>query len=119
MNRILRTLILCPPVFGSMLSVLLIANTAHAAEPVAPQTNRLECKRTQSVSRLTCERVYQADNVASPAKTIIVRPAQQSQETPMLEFTDEESDAAVARFGCDCLVCINAIRQSRGLPPVT
>lgn len=117
MNRILRTLILCPTVFGSMLSVLLIANTAHAAEPVATETNRLECKRTQSVSRLTCERVYQAGNVAS--KAIVVRPAQQSQETPMLEFTDEESDAAVARFGCDCLVCINAIRQSRGLPPVT
>jgi len=117
MNRILRTLILCPTVFGSMLSVLLIANTAHAAEPVAQVTNRLECKRTQSVSRLTCERVYQTGNVAS--KAIVVRPAQQSQETPMLEFTDEESDAAVARFGCDCLVCINAIRQSRGLPPVT
>ncbi len=37
----------------------------------------------------------------------------------MLEFTDEESDAAVRLFGCDCLVCINAVRQSRGLPSVS
>ncbi|WP_269086003.1 hypothetical protein [Chroogloeocystis siderophila] len=35
------------------------------------------------------------------------------------EQSDEESDTAVRLFGCDSLICINAVRQSRGLPPVT
>jgi hypothetical protein len=33
------------------------------------------------------------------------------QESPdRLEFTDKESDAAIALFGCDCPACINALR---------
>jgi hypothetical protein len=28
-----------------------------------------------------------------------------------LEFSDGESDAAIALFGCDCSVCINALRS--------
>jgi hypothetical protein len=28
-----------------------------------------------------------------------------------LEFTDQESDAAIAMFGCDCPACINALRS--------
>jgi hypothetical protein len=28
-----------------------------------------------------------------------------------LEFTDKESDAAIALFGCDCPACINALRS--------
>ncbi len=39
-------------------------------------------------------------------------------ELPELQFTDEESDAAVALFGCDCPACLNAMRQIRGLPPM-
>jgi hypothetical protein len=28
-----------------------------------------------------------------------------------LEFSDKESDAAIALFGCDCPACINALRS--------
>jgi hypothetical protein len=28
-----------------------------------------------------------------------------------LEFTDQESDSAIALFGCDCPACINALRS--------
>jgi hypothetical protein len=31
------------------------------------------------------------------------------------DFSEEESNASVALFGCDCPVCINALRQLRGL----
>ena len=33
----------------------------------------------------------------------------------VLNFTDEESDAAIAKFGCDCPKSINALRQTRGI----
>jgi hypothetical protein len=36
----------------------------------------------------------------------------------MMDFTEEESDAAVALFGCDCPVCMNSLRQLGGLPPL-
>ncbi len=29
----------------------------------------------------------------------------------MYEFTEAESEAAVALYGCDCPVCINVLRQ--------
>ena len=32
-----------------------------------------------------------------------------------LDFTAEESDAAIAKFGCDCQKSINLLRQTRGI----
>jgi hypothetical protein len=37
------------------------------------------------------------------------------QNLPELNFTDEESDAAIAKFGCDCPRSINVLRQTRGI----
>ncbi len=37
-------------------------------------------------------------------------------EHPMLEFTLEESETAMALFGCDCPHHLNQLRQLRGLP---
>jgi hypothetical protein len=35
-----------------------------------------------------------------------------------LNFSLEESDAAIARFGCDCTTCISSVRQLRGQAPL-
>jgi hypothetical protein len=32
----------------------------------------------------------------------------------MLDFTEEESEAAIKLFACDCPYCINSLRQLRG-----
>lgn len=37
-------------------------------------------------------------------------------EHPFLEFTLEESNAAIALFGCDCPAHLNQLRRLRGLP---
>jgi hypothetical protein len=34
------------------------------------------------------------------------------------DFSEEESNASVVLFGCDCPVCINALRQLRSLSSV-
>jgi hypothetical protein len=34
----------------------------------------------------------------------------------ILEFTEEESAAAMKLFGCDCVNSLNALRQMRGIP---
>jgi|JI81BgreenRNA_FD_contig_31_2700575_length_923_multi_5_in_0_out_0_2 hypothetical protein len=33
----------------------------------------------------------------------------------MLNFTDEESDAAIQMFGCDCTTSINKLKRLRGM----
>ena len=35
-----------------------------------------------------------------------------------VEFSVEDSNEAIARYGCDDLYCINALREQRGLPPL-
>ena len=35
-----------------------------------------------------------------------------------LEFTEAESDEAIKLFGCDCPVCLNAVRQLHGIAPL-
>ncbi len=37
---------------------------------------------------------------------------------PMLEFSLEESDAAIALFGCDCPAHLNSLRALRGQKPL-
>lgn len=37
-------------------------------------------------------------------------------EHPFLEFTLEESNTAIALFGCDCPAHLNQLRRMRGLP---
>lgn len=120
MNKKLALILLSSPtVLGSMLSVVLTVNSAYAA-PITSATDSCESQLTPRISRLTCVRYSQttqiarADRVKAPEANL-----DSSSETPMLNFTEEESDAAVQLFGCDCIVCINAIRQMRGLPPVS
>jgi hypothetical protein len=43
-----------------------------------------------------------------------VTTGQSAKNIASVEFTEEESDAAIAKFGCDCPACINSLRQLRG-----
>jgi len=42
--------------------------------------------------------------------------AVEAAEHPFLEFTLEESNAAIALFGCDCPAHLNQLRRLRGQP---
>lgn len=121
MNKKLALIFLSSPtVFGSMLSVLLTVNPAHAAESIPLTTNPQSCTVNPHGLRLTCARLSQTTQIASTSNSTEVKAvsSNSAEETPMIQFTEEESDAAIILFGCDCPICINAIRQMRGLPPV-
>jgi Tfp pilus assembly protein PilX len=123
MNKKLALVLLSSPtVLGSMLSMVLAVNPAHATEAVSSVTDSCWSKPTSHISRLTCARFSHTTQIASTGDRTEVQTAsidQSSSEPPTLDFTEEESDAAVQLFGCDCVVCINAIRQMRGLAPVS
>ena len=98
------------PIFVPLLS-LVMSSPAHAREIVFTASPEPTCDRPSRMNNLVCVRQGRGHLPSSATTT--------KEEVPMLEFSEEESEAAIARFGCDCIACINAVRQSRGLPPVS
>lgn len=121
------------------------AGVPVAAAPIEP----VACRPSQMQSnQFACTRVTPSQHVASlpaPIHIPVTAPAQTdglvqaaaptftnasvsddsrvyenpNAEYPMLAFSEAESDAAVALFGCDCPACMNSLRQLRNLAPVT
>lgn len=92
MNRLILTLLLSP---GIVASLLLNAHAVRASES----------HRTQRPVVLDLSITKQM-------------PASIEADHPMLEFTEEESNTAIALFGCDCPAHLNRLRSLRGQPPV-
>lgn len=94
MNKAKLILLACPALLASM---VLVVNSANATEAVTqpPDTSVLP---------------------VTPIVEIVFE--QEGSEEPILEFTDQESDDAIARYGCDCPRHLNAIRQLQGKLPL-
>ena len=115
MNRLLLTLLVSPTLLGSVMSLSAIANPAQIGFTPSQSTDSPRCVRSPHTQRLSCVRLPAKTAAAnSQPKISWQRPA--DEQVAMLDFTEEESDAAVAMFGCDCPVCINSLRQLRGVP---
>ncbi|MEG4234155.1 hypothetical protein QUA40_18925 [Microcoleus sp. Pol11C3] len=115
MNRLLLTLLVSPTLFGSVMSLSAIANPAQIGETPSQSGDAPRCVRSPHTQRLSCVRLS-AKTAASNSKPTIAWQSPDGQPVAMLDFSEEESDAAVAMFGCDCPVCINSLRQLRGVP---
>ena len=64
-------------------------------------------------------RVTQADLVSHSTPASQVNSAQASDKNiAMLNFTEAESDKAIALFGCDCPYCMNALHALQGSQPM-
>ena len=118
MNRLLLTLLVSPTLFGSLMSLSAIAQNAQSiGETPAQSADSPRCVRSPHTQRLSCVRLPAKTAAANPKQTIGWK-SPDGQQVAMLDFTEEESDAAAALFGCDCQLCINSLRQLRGLPPL-
>jgi hypothetical protein len=114
MNRFLLTLLSSPVLLSSALSLLVALQPAAAQPERSPQAT---CAGdAQANRRLVCTRI--TNETGTDAKQIVNLAKPNPDQPEMLEFTEEESDAAVALFGCDCPTCLNALRQLRNLPPL-
>jgi hypothetical protein len=112
MNKLVLTLLSSGTVLSSTLLMLLTVSPVHAAELSASSQ-----QSTSEASPALCACSVNPTNIDSTA--IPESRLNSSSETPMLDFTEEESDAAIQRFGCDCVACLNTIRKMRGLLPVS
>lgn len=117
-KKFFLTLLSSPVLFMSVLSMAIFSQPASANETVNPTRSRFSCGRKTTVAVATpsvgCTRLRRNSAASDGNTNKGLRPG----ELPELEFTDEESDASVTLFGCDCPACLNALRQIRGLPPL-
>jgi hypothetical protein len=116
MNRkFTLALLSSPALFASMVSMVVMTQPARANQ-VINQGNLVCMKSPHSAQhKFVCER-RQAGNpgTVSAKQDTVIAQAQPNQITE-LNFSDEESDRAIALFGCDCPSCINALRQLDGI----
>lgn len=106
-------------VFTSLMSVLGIVNSpAHAAQRVFLTTDGRSCiSHPHGGISVVCTRVSESQRklIASNVTDTKVVSANPSEgEGMMLQFSEEESNAAIKLFTCDCPYCINALRALRG-----
>jgi hypothetical protein len=119
-KKFVLTLVSSPALFASMLSMVMMTQPAHANQTVnSTQSNSSCVSNSHATTRpLTCVRVNKA-NASSKVIEFTAPQAQKKETAEELKFTDEESDAAIALYGCDCVACINAVRGMRNLPPIS
>ncbi|XVE11572.1 MAG: hypothetical protein HCA05_23085 [Dolichospermum sp. DET68] len=104
----------------SLISTLGIINPAHASVNLTQQLMHTDDGRTcitnpHGLKNFVCIRDSERDPKAAPAPKSMVLSAQPSDsKVKELNFTDEESEAAIRIFKCDCPFCINSLRQLRG-----
>lgn len=127
MNNVLRILLLSSPtVIGSFLLSMFADKPAQALEvesnPI-PQKNQptpranIECDRTSCTGNNHLAAFTNlVDNSDSPHEEEFPNIERNDDGHLILNVSEEESDAAVALFGCDCVKALNALRQLRGIP---
>ncbi len=121
MNRKLAlSLLSSPALFASMLSMVMMTQPARANQTVNSTGTHVSCVESphSATHRLVCARV---SNTPTPLPKPEMKLAQNNEPSDIIEmnFTEEESDTAIALFGCDCPSCLNALRQMRGQPPMS
>jgi len=121
-NRLSLILLSGSTVVGSLLLMSLTNKPTQAAELDTQTTPQKASTGNAHRANLDCKRQSCTGNAHLANFTQVFGEADEFanlEKTPeghlILEFTEEESNAAIAMFGCDCVKSLNAIRQMRGI----
>jgi hypothetical protein len=128
MKKVLSALTYRPATLISVVSLLMSAEVGQSAEPVnvQPQERTESPNQTVSAQNLRpCARhdkkgvihCAKAEQLTKVRKGVPEIDTINGTEKELLNVTDEESDAAVAIFGCDCPDSINCLRRLRNQLP--
>ncbi|MBD2138289.1 hypothetical protein H6F32_11965 [Anabaena sp. FACHB-1237] len=117
-KKFLLTLLSSPVLFTSIISTVMLTRPVHASPANTSAGTHLSC--VMSPHTATPQKV--CIQVSNTPANVTISSTQVAQATgndaDELNFSDAESDQAIKLFGCDCPVCINAVRQLNGLPPL-
>jgi hypothetical protein len=115
-KKFILTLLSTSTIFTSLMSTLAIVNPAHAMEQklIHTQDNKTCITSSHGGHNFICIRDSERSPQAKPITSATIAQAKSDINVAMLDFTEEESDTAIALFGCDCPSCLNSLRQLRG-----
>ncbi|AFZ59753.1 hypothetical protein H6G54_05415 [Anabaena cylindrica FACHB-243] len=119
-KKLILNLLASSSIFTSLMSTLGIINPAHAGVDLNQRLIHTNDGRTcitnpHGMKDFVCIRDAERDPKAAPAPKSMVLSMQPSDSNiAELDFTEEESDAAIRIFSCDCPFCVNSLRQLRG-----
>jgi hypothetical protein len=121
MNQFLRLLLLSPATFASVVSLIMVQPVQANKPAWVPVSKETTCLRaaTHTETQFTCKRVNsEAVKVFDITQSAAAaRDAIEIDDVTATSFdmTVEESDAAIALFGCDCPTCTRSLRQLRSM----
>jgi hypothetical protein len=123
-GKIFLRLLTVPAIAGSMLAMGLLSLASGGVSPrfhsdtvTVPATaaEAASCAVPEHGSAL---RSLHGDTLVASAVDMPLPMGGQTEPADFdFNFSDAESDAAVALFGCDCPACLNALQQLRNQPP--
>ncbi|MBX9258644.1 hypothetical protein H1Q63_32795 [Desmonostoc muscorum CCALA 125] len=119
MNRkLILNLLSTSTIFTSLMSTLGVLNPAHASitqRLMHTQDGRTCITNPHGGKDFVCIRDSDRKQpYTSQQRSATVVTSVSDENIAMLNFTEEESDAAIKLFACDCPYCINSLRQLRG-----
>ncbi|MBW4688958.1 MAG: hypothetical protein KME40_28670 [Komarekiella atlantica HA4396-MV6] len=118
MNRkLILNLLSSSSIFVSLMSTLAVFNPAHAnitQRLMHTQDGRTCITNPHGGTDFVCIRDSERKQAYSSTRSSTIATSVSDENIAMLNFTDEESDAAIKLFQCDCPYCINSLRQLRG-----
>ncbi|MBD2514902.1 hypothetical protein H6G93_07745 [Nostoc sp. FACHB-973] len=119
MNRkLILNLLSTSTIFTSLMSTLGVLNPAHASitqRLMHTQDGRTCITNPHGGKDFVCIRDSDRKQpYTSQQRSATVVTSISDENIAMLNFTEEESDAAIKLFACDCPYCINSLRQLRG-----
>jgi hypothetical protein len=115
MKRFLLLFLSAPTVLSAILPLVTMAEPTLAAG-TTPKEDKF-CVNAHA--RLVC--VKSSQLASNPSQSTLIAKAQAEAKNPdaFINFNDEESDGAIALFGCDCPACIRSLRQLRTMAQVS
>jgi hypothetical protein len=120
-KKFILSLLASPTIFTSLMSVIGVVTPAHAASPIIRFKDGQACIRHPHVNykQFVCTKVAGTNvdpRFATASKFNSVNSS--SEKVTSLTFSEQDSDAAIALFGCDCPYCQNAMRALRAQAPM-
>jgi hypothetical protein len=116
-KKIILNLLSSSSIFMSLMSTLAIFNPAHAAitqRLMHTQDGRTCITNPHGGKDFVCIRDSERKQPYTSTRSSTTVISVSDKNIAMLNFTEEESDAAIRIFTCDCPLCINSLRQLRG-----
>ncbi|RCJ28226.1 hypothetical protein A6S26_11855 [Nostoc sp. ATCC 43529] len=118
MNRkLILNLLSTSTIFTSLISTLGVLNPVHASMTqrlMHTQDGRSCITNPHGGKDFVCIRASQTNQPNTSKRSSTIVTSVSDENIAMLDFTEEESEAAINLFACDCPYCINSLRQLRG-----